>query len=83
MKGICLRVASGAPSTLVSSMRRLPRLSLVFCVAVFPWLETFYCIVTFWVAVETSEMTQVLASHAGNVGSIDTDGWGGVFPSSL
>ena len=30
MQGTRSRVASGAPSTLVSSTRRLPRLSLVF-----------------------------------------------------
>ena len=33
--GTHLKVASGAPSTLISSMRRLPRLSLVFYVLVF------------------------------------------------
>ena len=31
------------------------------------------------VTVETGEATQVLASRAGNVGGIDTGGWGGVF----
>ena len=46
-------------------------------------LKTFCRVVTFLVAVETSEMTQVLASHVGNVGGIDTGDWGGVFPGSF
>ena len=33
-----------------------------------PWLGTLYDVVTFLVAVETSDMTQVLASRAGSVG---------------
>ena len=32
---------------------------------------------TFLVTVEASDMTQVLASRAGNVGGMDTGGWGG------
>ena len=83
MQGIRLRVASGAPSMLVSSMRRLPRLSLVFYVAVLSCLETLCRVVTFFVTVETSDMTQVLASRAGNVGGMDTGVWGGVFPGLL
>ena len=39
-------------------------------------------IVTFLIAIETSEMTQVLASHTGNHEGIHTGGWGGVFPKS-
>ena len=56
---------------------------VVFCVAVFPWLGTFCRVIAFLVAVETSEMTQVLVSYTGNVGGIDTGGWGGVFLGSL
>ena len=74
MQGTCSKVASGTLSTLVSSMRKSPRLSLVFFVAVFPWLGTLYCVVTFLVTVEISDMTQVLLNHASNVGSIDTSG---------
>ena len=37
----------------------------------------------FFVTVETGEMTQVLASHAGNVGGMDTGDWDGVFPGLL
>ena len=36
---------------------------------------------TLLVTVETGEMAQVLASRTGYVGGMDTDGWGGVFPS--
>ena len=36
---------------------------------------------TLFVTVETGEMVQVLASHTGYVGDMDTNGWGGVFPS--
>ena len=36
---------------------------------------------TLLVTVETGNMAQVLASRTGFVGGIDTDGWGGVFPS--
>ena len=61
------KIASGVPSMLESSTRRLPRLSLVFCVAVFPWLGTLCRVVTFLVTVETSDMTQIFASRAGNV----------------
>ena len=32
------------------------------------------------IIIETGEATQVLASRAGNVGGMDTGGWGGVFP---
>ena len=32
---------------------------------------------TFLVAVETDDMTQVIASRAGNVGGIDLGSWGG------
>ena len=63
----CKELIPGAPSTLVSSTRRLSRLSLVFCVAVFPWLGTLCRVVTFLVTVETSDMTQIFASRAGNV----------------
>ena len=83
MQGICLRVASRASSTLVSSTRRLPRLLLVFCVTVFSYLETLCHVVTFLVTVETSDINQILASRTGNVGGIDTGVWGGVFPSLL
>ena len=30
---------------------------------------------------ETGEMAQILASHTGYVGGMDTDSWGGFFPS--
>ena len=63
----CKELILGALSTLVSSTRRLSRLSLVFCVAVFPWLGTLCRIMTFLVTVETSDMTQIFASRAGNV----------------
>ena len=53
-----------------SPKRRLSRLSLVFYVVVFPWLETFYCVVTFLIAVKISEMTQVLVSRTDYVGSL-------------
>ena len=33
--------------------------------------------------VEISDMTQILASHAGNVGGIDTGGLNRVFPGLL
>ena len=46
LQGTRSRVASGAPSTLVSSTRGPSRLSLVFCVAVLPWLGTFYRVVS-------------------------------------
>ena len=36
---------------------------------------------TLLVTVETGEMAQVLASRTGYVGGMDTNGWGGVFPS--
>ena len=36
---------------------------------------------TLLVTVETSEMAQILASRTGYVGGMDTNGWGGVFPS--
>ena len=36
---------------------------------------------TLLVTVETGEMAQVLASRTGYIGGMDTDGWGGVFPS--
>ena len=36
-------------------------------------------IMTFLVTVETSDMTQVLASRTGNVGGMDTGVWDGVF----
>ena len=36
---------------------------------------------TLLVTIETGNMAQVLASRTGFVGGIDTDGWGGVFPS--
>ena len=36
---------------------------------------------TLLATVETDEMAQVFASRTGYVGGIDTDGWGGVFPS--
>ena len=36
---------------------------------------------TFLVTVETGEMAQVFASRTGYVGGMDTNGWGGVFPS--
>ena len=36
---------------------------------------------TLLVTVETGEMTQVLASRTGYVDGMDTNGWGGVFPS--
>ena len=45
MQGTCSRVASGAPSTLVSAIL---------------------------VAVEAGNITQVLASRAGNIGGMDT-----------
>ena len=35
------------------------------------------------VTVETGDMTQVVASRAGNVGAMDTGGWGRVLPSLL
>ena len=68
MYGTRLRIASRAPSRLVSSMRRLPSLSLVFYVAVLPWLETLCLVVTFLITVEIGEMTLVLASRIGYVG---------------
>ena len=40
------------------------------------WLGTLCRVVTLLVTVETSDMTQVLASRAGNVGGIDIGGWG-------
>ena len=39
-------------------------------------------VVTFLVAIETSEITQILASHTGNVGGINIGGWGRVFSRS-
>ena len=60
----------GAPSTLVSSTWRLPRLSLVFYIIVFLWLGTLCRVVTILVAVETSDKTQVFARRAGNVGGL-------------
>ena len=36
---------------------------------------------TILVTIETGDMAQVLASRTGFVGGMDTDGWGGVFPS--
>ena len=79
----CKELVLGWIFYLQSSKRRLSRLSLVFCVVVLPWLGTFCRVVTFLVAVETSDMTQVLVSHAGKVGGIDTGGWSGVFLGSL
>ena len=46
-------------------------------------LGTLYHVVTLLVIVETGEMTQVFASRTGYLGSMDTGGWGGVFPRSL
>ena len=83
MQGTHFRVASGAPSTLVSSTQRLPRLLLSFYIAVLSYLGTLYCIVTFFVIVEKSDMTQVLTSCTGNVGNIDTNNWDGVYPGLL
>ena len=40
LQGTRSRIASGAPFMLVSSTQGPPRLSLVFCIAVFPWLGT-------------------------------------------
>ena len=54
-------------------------MSLVFYVAVLSYLKILCRVMTFLVTVETSDMTQVLASRAGNVGGIDTGIWGGVF----
>ena len=68
---------------LISSTRRLPRLLLVFWgVYVLLWLGTLCHVATILIAVEAGNMTQVLASRAGNVGGMDTGGWGGVFPRS-
>ena len=36
---------------------------------------------TVLVIVETGEMAQILVSHTGYIGGIDTDGWGGIFPN--
>ena len=83
MQEIYSRVASGTPSMLVSSMQRLPRRSLVFYVAIFSCLETLCHVVIFLVTVETSDMAQVFASRAGNVGGMDTSVWVGVFPGLL
>ena len=80
MQGICSKVAFGVPFRLVSLTRRLPRLSLVFCVIIYFYLNILCCVVTFLITIETSDMIQVLASRASNVKSIDTGVWGGVFP---
>ena len=65
-------------------MRKLPKVSLVFWdVSVLLWLEWFCRIVTVFITVETSEVTQILASRTIYVGRIETNGWGGVFPNSL
>ena len=56
--------------------------SIVFCIAVLPWLKTSCCVMIFLVTVETSNMTLVLASCTSNVGGIDNGGWDGVFPRS-
>ena len=66
----CSKIASKAPSTLVSSTRKLPRLSLVFCITVLFWLGIFYHVVTFLVIIETIDITQVFTSCAGNVGDL-------------
>lgn len=67
MHRTCLKVASCALSILVFLMRRLAKMSLVFWdISDLPCFETFCCIVIFFVAVETKDMTQVLMSHAGN-----------------
>ena len=70
MQGTRSRVDSLAPvtkaevvETVASLLHRCPSLARDIC-----------RVVIFLVAVETSEMTQVLASHAGNVGGIDTGG---------
>lgn len=60
-------------------MWSLSRLSLVFCIMFFLWFRTFYYIVTFLIIIEISNMTQVFASYASNVGGIDTSSWVGVF----
>ena len=76
MHKTCLRVASGVLSRLVSSMQRLPRLSLLFW-DVFFRVKTLYRIMTLFITIETSGMTQALASHAAIIGGMVIDGWEG------
>ena len=72
---------------------RVDSLALVTKAEVVKTIASFLCcysslardicyVVTFLIAVETSEMTQVFTSHIRNVGDIDTSGWGEVFPKS-
>lgn len=74
MQKTCFKVAFKALFMLILSMRSLARLSLVFCIAIFLWLGIFCCILTFFVIVKTNDMTQVFASHASNVRSMDNGG---------
>ena len=48
------------------------KLSLVLYVAVFSCLKTLCQLVTFLITVKTGDITQVFASHTGNIGSMET-----------
>lgn len=60
---------------LPSLKRRSSRLSLVFWgVSVFPWLGILSCVVILLITIETSDIIQVFACYADNVGGIDIGG---------
>ena len=77
-KEVCHRIASLAP-VIDAEVAKLP---LVFWGFSFR-LGILSCVVTILVAVETGDMTQVIASSTGSVGRVDTGGWVGVLPSLL
>ena len=68
---------------LASLIWRLPRLSLIFYLAILLYFGILCHAVTFFISIETSDMTQVSLRCAANVGGINTGGWGGAFPGLL
>ena len=78
----CLKIVYGISSTLVLSMWRLPRLSLVFW-GYFFGLRILSCIMTILVAVEIGDMTQIFVNRIGYIEGINIGGWNRIFLGSL